>query len=347
MTPILDAFGKQVAWCASLGSPFTATLLSLVRDDIAAAGPFAALLAAWPGDPLADALALRVAGAFHALVLSGRAPRLAAAYPPSPPPAAAALRGLLLDALATHHAPIAAFLASPPQTNEVGRSGVLAGGFLHIAAATGLPLGLLEIGASAGLNTVWDRMRFQFGAEAWGDVDSPVVLAPTWSGAPPPTRAPVQVRRRRACDVAPVDLHDPAQRLRLMAYVWPDQPQRLARLRAAIGLAQAAGVTVDRADAGPWVARHLRPEPGVATVLYHTIMWQYMPAETQAAVTAALHAAAASATAAAPLAWLRFEPTRPETRPELRLTLWPPGTETLLAAAHPHGAEVQWHPPQA
>ncbi|HEX8754830.1 MAG TPA: DUF2332 family protein [Steroidobacteraceae bacterium] len=56
-------------------------------------------------------------------------------------------------------------------------------------------------------------------------------------------------------------------------------------------------------------------------------------------ISAHLSRAGAAARADAPLAWLRFELADP---PELRLTLWPSGEETLLARAHPHGAWAHW-----
>jgi hypothetical protein len=74
-------FRDQAAACARLGSPFTAALLELVAERLDAAGPLGRALLSWPGDPKADALALRLAAALHALVLSGLAPDLAAIYP--------------------------------------------------------------------------------------------------------------------------------------------------------------------------------------------------------------------------------------------------------------------------
>ena len=141
---ILASFARQIGWCDSLGSPFTAGLLRLLAADLAAGGPTAALVDHWPGDPVADALPLRLAGALHALVLSGAAPELAATYPPRAGAGPERLGPVLPGVLAAHHAFIGGFLASPPQTNEVGRSGVLLGGFLRIARDTGLPLALLE-----------------------------------------------------------------------------------------------------------------------------------------------------------------------------------------------------------
>ena len=309
---VLNAFAKQIGWCEGLGSPFTARLLTVLADDIAAGGINAELVRAWPGDPIADALALRMAGALHALVLTEAAPALVACYPPHAA-TMEQLRSIVLPVVEEHRNHIQTFLSSAPQTNEVGRSGVLVGGFLQIAEETGLPLRLLEIGASAGLNAVWDRYHYQFGAADWGDRQSAVRIAPRWEGPLPTLDAPVQVIERFACDMVPVELEDRAQRLRLKAYVWADQRERLLRLESAIGLARLYGPRVERADAADWVRVKLQePVTASATVLYHSIMWQYMPAETRADIRASLQRAGDQATDAAPLAWLRFEPSQSE-----------------------------------
>jgi hypothetical protein len=342
---VLDAFAKQIGWCESLGSPFTARLLTVLRDDIAAGGDSAELTRAWPGDPVADALALRLAAALHALALNGSAPALAACYPPNAA-TMEPLRSVILAVVRAHQSAIRAFLSSPPQTNEVGRSGVLVGGFLQLAKETGLPLRCLEIGASAGLNGIWDRYHYRLGSVGWGDPQSPVSIAPGWEGPSPPIDAPIRVIERHACDIAPVDLEDPAQRLRLRAYVWADQRERLSRLENAIELARVHGPRVERADAAEWVSEKLHEKlGGSATVLYHSIMWQYMPPATQANIRASLEDAGDRATSVAPLAWLRFEPLDSVSRPELRMTLWPGEREFRLAVAHPHGSSVSWSDP--
>ena len=62
---ILSAFGQQIGWCERLGSPLTAEVLTLLAQDIGGGGAGASLVDAWPGDPAADALPLRLAGALH------------------------------------------------------------------------------------------------------------------------------------------------------------------------------------------------------------------------------------------------------------------------------------------
>ena len=59
-------------------------------------------------------------------------------------------------------------------------------------------------------------------------------------------------------------------------------------------------------------------------------------------ILASLKDAGGRATSAAPLAWLRFEFSQPESLPELRMTLWPSAREVRLAVAHPHGSSVTW-----
>lgn len=340
---VLATFRKQIGWCEEQGAPFTAQVLTLLFEDIACDGRAAGLVGTWPGDLVADAVPLRLAGALHALVLSGAEPDLAACYPTWGGDDLARMHSAMSDALARHDGFLRGFITSPPQTNEVGRSAVLLGGFLQVAARARLPLRLLEIGASAGLNLVWDRYHYRLGTESWGDPASPVRLVPDWRGSLRPMSAPLAVAERAGCDVAPIDLTQQGGRLRLHAYVWPDQPERLARLDAAIAVACEAGISVERADAVAWVRDRLQAAaPGQATVLYHSIMWQYMPRPTQAAVQDAIVHAGERATEAAPLAWLRFEPPQAETRPELHLTLWPGGQQHHLAIAHPHGRIVRW-----
>lgn len=340
---VIAAFRHQAEWCDRLGSPFTARALRLLVADMAAGEGLAAMLADWPGDPQSDVLALRVMGALHALVLSGADAALAECYPPRATDDArlgAALRG----ALARHGAHIRGFLASAPQTNEVARAGVLLGGYLTVAARTRLPLRVLEIGASAGLNLLWDRFHYALGEAEWGDPASAVRLAPEWQGGLPPLGAAVAVVARKGCDLAPVDVTDPAARLRLRAYVWPDQTARRARLDGALALAARDVPPVEALGAADFLARELAAAmPGAATVIVHSIMWNYMREAERAAVSAGIAAAGARATRAAPLAWLRFEIPAADALPVLDLTLWPGGTRERLATANPHGAAVTWH----
>jgi hypothetical protein len=347
---LAEALHAQAKVCAAFGSPFYGRLASLAGAD--PAPDVARLFTPWRGQALPAlmeaAVTLRFLGALHDLALSGEEPSLTLAFPPESADADAAWRAARA-AIERHGERLAAFMTHEPQTNEVRRSACLLPGFLVVAAKTGLPLRCLEAGASAGLNQLWHRFGYDLGAAGrWGDASAPLQLDTEWEGAPPPLSAKVQMVESRACDRKPIDIADAAQRRRLKAYLWPDQPERIRRFDGAADMAVAAGVKVEAADAADWAAAHAAPKAGVATVFFHSIFWQYLAPETQGAIRTALERHGATATTEAPLAWLRMEAAPGQLIPiELRLTLWPGGEERRLAVVQAHGAHVAWEGPGA
>lgn len=342
----------QAEFCRKSGSPTSGLVMERLAEAVGLAPPFGPLIRPWAaasGERLmSDAVPLRLLGGFHYLALSGKSPDLAALYRTDPADIdPATLSAALIEAAGDHAEDMASFMASPPQTNEVNRSLVLAAGFLTVAAETGLPLRCMELGASAGLNMNWDRFRYRFGegdrAVEWGDPASGVDLYGDWQGEAPPLRD-VQIVERLACDQSPIDVSDPDRALRLQSYIWVGQDLRMERLRAAIAVKQQTGGAPEPADAADWVERHLHPKPGVATVVYHSSFITYPPPETQARIRAAIFAAGAQATADAPVAWLSKEPDLDNLAgpDEVRLTVWPGGEQRRLAQCHPHATWVRW-----
>ena len=342
--PIKSIFKTQVQICAAFGSTFYAGLMGRAADDLD--DELRALFEPWDGLPfdavVAAAVALRFLGALNDLALSGENPPLTAAFPPfSDPDAAwAAARAAIRRDPARFHA----FMAHEPQTNEVRRSACLLPGFLTIAAETGLPLACFELGASAGLNQLWRRFRYDYGEMgAWGNPDSPVRLTADWTGPPPPLDAKLNLASVAACDRKPIDLSDPIQRRQLEAYIWPDQVERIERFEAAVTMALASAMKVDTKDAVDWTRARCAPQRGRTTVIYHSIFWQYLPEDSQALLRAAIETHGAAATVERPMAWLRMEPPDRSPMPiELWLTLWPGGEARRLATVHAHGASVDW-----
>jgi hypothetical protein len=341
---LLEGFRRQAQVCGATGSPMYQALLARAADDLAAGGPFAALLEGWSGHPVLDVPSLRALGAVHALVLAGEAPALAAFYPSAggrfePDGAWRALRALVAARLAD----LRPRLSEQLQTNEVRRCCALLGGILRFAAgAGGRPLRLREIGSSAGLNLLFDRYRYRLGERAWGAPDARLALDCEWRGPPPALGPAPVVTERVGCDVDPIDVRVPEQRARLLSYAWPDQLERLARLRAAIEIAREDPPALVRARAGDWLADELAaPAPGAATLLFQSVMWWYVPRDEQARIIAIVEAAGARARTDAPLGWLRMEPASLEVC-ELRLRSWPGGADVLLGRCHPHGEWVEW-----
>jgi hypothetical protein len=236
------------------------------------------------------------------------------------------------------------WLARAPQTNEVARAAALMAGLLVATASTGLPLALYELGTSAGLNLMLDRYGYRLGALLAGVEGSSVWLAPGWQGRPPPAAA-VRIRDRRGVDLHPVEVTRAADRERLLAYIWADQAQRLARTEAAIAIAAADPPKVDRGDAADWLEAQLgaTPQSGIVRVVMHSIAFQYFPPATRQRVTEHIALVGAAATEQAPLAWLSYEMDPAlGTQAVLRLRLWPGGQERILATGDPHGVNLSW-----
>jgi hypothetical protein len=334
------SFDEQAFWCAKLGSPFTALLCTLLARRLDRRTAVGRRVLDWPGDPraAADAVALRLCAGLHYLARTGEAPALGRSYPPNPAPDGDMLWAGVAAAL--ENKALEAWLDFAPQTNEAGRSAVLMAGLLTVADRFGLPIRLYELGASAGLNLLPDFYRYDLGGLEAGAPDAPLILRPEWEGPPPPAAA-VRIVGRAGADLNPARL--PAEADRLPAYLWPDQPERLARLDAALAVAAANPPPVDRAGAADWIEAKLAlaPEPGVARVVMHSVAFQYFDAGTQERVARHIEAAGAAASGDAPVAWLRFEKEPDADRYALRLRSWP-GGDALLAWTHPHGSKVRW-----
>ena len=125
----------QAQGCAELGSPFYAALLDDVADDVETGGPAAAIFADFATETGWSALALRLMGSVHRLVLAGEAPALAARYPSTGGDGDAERAWPDFRALLSERADqVRTLLRRGCQTNEVGRCAALLGGFLETAA---------------------------------------------------------------------------------------------------------------------------------------------------------------------------------------------------------------------
>jgi hypothetical protein len=159
----------------------------------------------------------------------------------------------------------------------------------------------------------------------------------------------------------PLAVTNPAHRARLLAYIWADQPERLARTEAAIEIALTSPPQLERADAADWVeamiatpfkigSADVNPAPGsafpVTRVLFHSIAYQYFPKDVKKRIAAHMEAVGAGATQQAPLAWLAFEQVE-GSGPTLTLRLWRGDandgeTRVLAKANSAHVHSVEW-----
>lgn len=336
---VLDAFRGQAANCQALGSPFMARLMTLAADRLTTGTPVADQIFSWSGDASANAdnVPLRLAGALHALRLRNLA--LADVYPPNECDDDT-LWAAVERAMENHSGTILTWLQNPPQTNEVRRAATILPALAWINSRFDRPIELLELGASAGLNLRCDKFLLKLPDGFIGDIESPVVLEPEWTGPMPPTKLPLVVRRA-GVDLAPLDPAQPDDRLRLLSYLWADQPERHMRTRAAMDIAQATPAELSCGDAGEWLSKELaRPSNDRVRVVFHTVAWQYFPPDTRAAAENAMRNAAGD------LARIEMEYDGGRGA-SVRLTVWPDRTSHEIARADFHGRWIEWHDDQA
>ncbi|MXP13686.1 DUF2332 family protein [Altererythrobacter confluentis] len=342
---VTDAFRMQVAYCEANSAPITARIVGAIGAVLAGDASNALLerVRRWQGAPLADAVPLRVAGGLHALHLAGGEPALDAMY-----------RGMggndadiVADVILRREAELLPWLDGPPQTNEAGRSSNFIAAMLWLAQqGLAARFECFEIGSSAGINLMMDRYAYDLGGVKVGPQSPAMAFRPEWRGAPPPERE-IEIVSLEGCDVAPVNLADPAQAQRLKAYIWPEHTIRFDRMDAAIRAACDKAPDLVGMNAADFAESRLSQpqETGVTRVLMHSIVWQYVPQDQQQRVTRAMEDAAARATPERPLAWVCVEANRETHVHELTVRHWPQGPEPrMLAVAHAHGAYLEWLP---
>jgi len=341
MNDLRDAFLYQARACEGLGSPFMGRLMRLLAAHWPEGSEIDRKFAGFTGDigPGGASLPLRIAGGLHALVLQGQDEALTTVYPPNDA-TDDALKAAVLEALHTHAEFLDHWCDSPPQTNELRRSATLIPAGHLLADRFGLPLMLSELGASGGLNLNWDRFALTVKGQTFGPPDLVLTLSPDWDGPLPPAVRPTVVSRR-GVDLNPLDAKTPEGAQRLMAYLWPDQPERLLRTRAAIA---AHDAVVDRGDAIDWLGPRLNAQAaGTTHMIYTTVAWQYFPKSAQDRGRAMIEAAGAAATEDKPLAWFSMESDGPSDGAALTMQIWPSGEVLTLGRASFHGVWVHWN----
>lgn len=330
---------RQAHFCREMGSPFTADVLAAARRTLHRAPLTATKIAQWPGDRGQAAVALRLTGGLHALARSGDLPTMTALYREM----AGDFDAVIGAALEQADAFLCGWIDSPPKTNEVTRAGAIMAALLMVSERFGLPMELLELGSSAGLNLNMHRYAYDLAGVKAGDPASPVRIAPDWRGPPPP-QAYVDILATAGVDIEPLDLTDPATAGRLMAYVWADRTDRMERLEHAIALARSHPPDLVPGDAAQWIERRL-DEPqqaGRARVVFHSIVLQYIPADARVRIATLLAEAGARADKERPLAHISFEWDQERSVVQLVLTSWPGGTPTELATCHAHAEWIDW-----
>lgn len=335
---------RQSAVAQGLGSPFVSKVLSAAFRQLWRARELNAVIAEWPLDPAASAMALRLNAGLHALARRGAFADLSRLYDGHHQEFDRAVG----EALEHGEPTLLVWMSHPTQTNEVRRSSAFMAALSVLAREHGMPFELLEIGASAGLNLLLDRYAHNLGGTAFGSPDSPLRLQPQWDGSPPPD-SPVRVNSARGVDLRPLRLDDPHTRERLTSYIWPGDETRSNCLQSAMNIAREDMPSVDRASAAPWLAEQLNaPQAeGMVRVVQHSMVLQYLPQDELDAVKRNLLHAGSTASAERPLARIGLEWNTKRSAVVLCMTRWSgasdDGCRKILAKCHPYGASIRWY----
>lgn len=333
-------FSDQAAACERLGSTFYGRFVAQCGARLGRETAIERLVLGWPGQPRTDALALRFLGLVRYLALEGHT-GLQRLYDGDGSVSPSDWRVIQAALVAAGERGMR-FLQAPVQTNEVGRCFALQAAFRYLTAESGLPLDLYEVGASAGLNMLWDNWCYDVSGCRWGDRSAPITLHAQWSGNTLAEGRP-RVVGRRASDLCPLDVTRVADQLRLLSYVWPDQSERIDRTKLALARFVDSGLIVEAGEAEGWVRANLpASRPGVLRVVYHSIMQQYLTRAEWERFRALLWERGAAATADSPLCWVRLEPCASGAHAELSLVSWPGARAQLLAECDFQGRWLRW-----
>jgi hypothetical protein len=328
----------QARACEAMGSPFVGSFLLAAREDYLGGSRLRDLLDSHAAHHRPG---LRLSGTFHYLALAGEV-TLRPHYPSVGGDGDARRAWYAASAILDRDPElIERLFRENVQTNESLRSMPILGAFLYLASSFDLPFRIFEIGASAGLNSRFDRYRYVGTDWQWGDVDSPLVLQNrTISGRPVNLKTRLDIAERRACDAHPIDVGNARAVRRLESFVWPDQIERLQRLRAALIVAANVPVRVEREAFATWLPSQVRPSDGNVTVVLQSVVEEHLLPAQRDDLHATIDDIGQSASQLAPFAYVRMEQERLAYDTTVRL--WPSGNSTVICRSDGHAQDIRW-----
>ncbi|MDQ4039770.1 MAG: DUF2332 domain-containing protein [Actinomycetota bacterium] len=244
------------------------------------------------------------------------------------------------------------------QTNEIGRCSVLRPAWTVVAEEVRVPLGLIELGTSAGLNLLLDQWAYAYSPSGphYGDPAVDVLVEAQSRGAALPQLGPVRLGSRVGIDLHPVPVGDAEAVRWLLACVWAEQLSRFRRLEQAIEVARTWSLRLvagDVVELLPSIAADIPAAQHLA--VQNSWVLNYLPTQACQRLIAVLGELGTSRD----LSWVSIEspelvpgldiPPRPDGAADgdasvAVLSTWRDGHKAVrrLADCHPHGTWLHW-----
>jgi len=340
---IIGHFEQRAHICEQQGAPFTASLMRAIYRSATNKSVCGDLILNWPSNPEEDALALRACSAFHLLSLKGTCQALSKCFPPNKPTQAELMDGVG-KAMHDHDQFIADRLIAAPQTNEINRCAILIAALAKISKATSLPLDVIELGASAGLNLLFDAFSYEFGGGRVGSADPVLAIAPDVCGDQPDLAEIINVRDVSGCDLNPIDVTTDEGAYAIMSYVWPDQSVRLNRLQSALNIARKVQPNVSQESAEAFLKRKLADRrEGACLVVFSSIFWQFASAQVRSSIQESLATYGGRASTKNPIVWVQIEGRGKDSAlVDSKIKYWPMEETFMLAESDFHANWVRF-----
>ncbi|MEO7201033.1 MAG: DUF2332 family protein, partial [Candidatus Tumulicola sp.] len=152
--------------------------------------------------------------------------------------------------------------------------------------------------------------------------------------------ATIDISERRACDAKPIDVGDARAVRRLQSFVWPDQLDRLRRLRAALDLAATTPVVVDAERFSTWLVREVHPKAGCVTVVVQTVVEEHLTPATLQELNDAIASVGRRASSSAPVAYVRME-FRNDAY-DMSIRVLPDREAVTICRSDGHAQDIRW-----
>ena len=248
----------------------------------------------------------------------------------------------ILDLIRTHRT----------QTNVVRRCTCLLPVFSIVQRESGLPLALIDIGASAGLNLNVDRYRYRYlrgGREEahWGSSEARVELEAELrgGGAMPPLADNLIIWFRGGIDLNPIDLRNEQELRWLRALIWPEHVERHQRLIDAADELVRSPIDLRAGDAAELLPRMIADTPAdTALTVYSTVALYQIPTAGRERIFQTLAETSMNRPVWLVTLELRLEDIDDTQEPSLAITRFTNGelSRQLLARSSPHGWWIEW-----